>query len=195
MPKTQRRKQKLINMIGCKSSKTCKKNKSKRLGICSKCGPNCHCGPNCNCPHPCPGTCYLNYRFKGGNCGGMCPVNMSGGYVYNDKKLDNKKLDDKKLDNKNIDDKKNKKHDKKKHNRSSSQSLYTSSSLSKTKTKSKSKNKKGGASLFSQDLINLGRSFQFNLSSAYNTLNAHNGTPNPMPHKDQLPTTKYKLIV
>jgi hypothetical protein len=88
------RKQKIYVMRGCsKKTKSCKNNKKiSTLGNkgCPNCGPNCHCGPNCNCPHPCPGTCYLNRRLKGGSagCGSCgCPIaplstkqmNMFGG--------------------------------------------------------------------------------------------------------------------
>ena len=88
------RKQKVYVMRGCsKKTKSCKNNKKiSTLGnkVCPNCGPNCHCGPNCNCPHPCPGTCYLNRRQKGGSsgCGSCgCPyaplsikqMNMFGG--------------------------------------------------------------------------------------------------------------------
>jgi hypothetical protein len=77
------RKQKVYVMRGCsKKTKSCKNNKNNKnnkkiltLGNkgCPNCGPNCHCGPNCNCPHPCPGTCYLNRRLKGGSAGcGSC---------------------------------------------------------------------------------------------------------------------------
>jgi hypothetical protein len=87
------RKQKIYVMRGCsKKTKSCKNNKNySTLGNkgCPNCGPNCHCGVNCNCPHPCPGTCYLNRRQKGGaGCGSCgCPIaplstkqmNMFGG--------------------------------------------------------------------------------------------------------------------
>jgi hypothetical protein len=71
------RKQKIYVMRGCsKKTKSCKNNKVfSTLGNkgCPNCGPNCHCGVNCNCPHPCPGTCYLNRRQKGGSSGcGSC---------------------------------------------------------------------------------------------------------------------------
>ena len=90
-------KQKVYVMRGCsKKLKSCKNNKVfSTLGNkgCPNCGPNCHCGPNCNCPHPCPGTCYLNRRQKGGaGCGSCgCPIaplstkqmNMFGGATTN----------------------------------------------------------------------------------------------------------------
>ena len=86
-------KQKVTVMRGCSNkTKSCKDKKVfSTLGNkgCPNCGPNCHCGPNCNCPHPCPGTCYLNRRLKGGaGCGSCgCPIaplstkqmNMFGG--------------------------------------------------------------------------------------------------------------------
>lgn len=46
---------------------------------------------------------------------------------------------------------------------------------------------KGGA-FIGQDLINLGRQFQFGLGSAYNALAGHSSPVNPMPWKDQIPT-------
>ena len=89
-------KQKIYVMRGCsKKTKSCKNKKVfSTLGNkgCPNCGPNCHCGPSCNCPHPCPGTCYLNRRQKGGaGCGSCgCPIaplstkqmNMFGGDNY-----------------------------------------------------------------------------------------------------------------
>jgi hypothetical protein len=39
-----------------------------------------------------------------------------------------------------------------------------------------------------QDLINLGRQFQFGVGSAYNALAGYSSPINPMPWKDQLPT-------
>ncbi len=68
------RKQKPIMMVGCskKNKKSCKQVKSLDNKSCPNCGPNCHCGPNCKCKHPCPGTCYLNRRLKGGSGCGSC---------------------------------------------------------------------------------------------------------------------------
>jgi hypothetical protein len=54
-----------------------------------------------------------------------------------------------------------------------------------------SKKQKGGnfSNLFSQDLINLGRQFQYGLGSAYNGLAGYPAPINPMPWKGQIPTT------
>lgn len=49
---------------------------------------------------------------------------------------------------------------------------------------------KGGASLLPQDLVNLGRQFQFGVGSAYNALAGVAPPVNPMPWKDQLPLSK-----
>lgn len=71
------RKQKPIVMVGCskRNRKSCKNKKV--FSSCPKCGPNCHCGPNCKCAHPCPGSCYLNRRFKGGSGCGSCGCPLS----------------------------------------------------------------------------------------------------------------------
>lgn len=49
---------------------------------------------------------------------------------------------------------------------------------------------KGGnmTNFMSQDLINLGRQFQFGLGSAYNALAGYSAPINPLPWKDQLPS-------
>jgi hypothetical protein len=49
---------------------------------------------------------------------------------------------------------------------------------------------KGGSysNFMGQDLINLGRQFQFGLGSAYNALAGHSSPVNPLPWKDQLPS-------
>lgn len=51
--------------------------------------------------------------------------------------------------------------------------------------------KKGGtaSNLLSQDFINLGRQFQFNVGSTYNALNGYAAPVNPLPWKDQLTNT------
>lgn len=53
------------------------------------------------------------------------------------------------------------------------------------------KNKKGGSlgSFLGQDLINIGRQFQYNIGSAYNTISGFSSPVNPLPWKDQLPNT------
>ncbi len=54
-----------------------------------------------------------------------------------------------------------------------------------------SRKQKGGnlSNFMGQDLINLGRQFQFGLGSAYNALAGHASPVNPLPWKDQLPNT------
>jgi len=71
----------------------------------------------------------------------------------------------------------------------------------KNKNKNKNKNlisnkrfsrkQKGGtlSNFLSQDLINLGRQFQFGLGSAYNGLAGYASPVNPLPWKEQLPNT------
>lgn len=54
------------------------------------------------------------------------------------------------------------------------------------------KNKQRGGTLsnfIGQDLINLGRQFQFGVGSAYNALAGYAAPVNPLPWKDQFPTT------
>jgi len=55
----------------------------------------------------------------------------------------------------------------------------------------KRRKQKGGAlsNFLSQDLINLGRQFQFGLGSAYNALSGYPSPANPLPWKGQLPNT------
>lgn len=59
------------------------------------------------------------------------------------------------------------------------------------KSKKYSRKQRGGATsnLLSQDLINIGRSSQFNLGSAYNALAGYKAPVNPLPWKNQLPNT------
>jgi len=54
----------------------------------------------------------------------------------------------------------------------------------------KKRKQKGGAvsNLLGQDLINLGRQFQFGIGSAYNALAGYAAPVNPMPWKDQFPS-------
>jgi len=61
------------------------------------------------------------------------------------------------------------------------------SKTKKNKTRSK-QNKKGGNStnFISQDLINLGRQFQYGLGSTYNAMRGYAAPVNPLPWKDQL---------
>ena len=57
--------------------------------------------------------------------------------------------------------------------------------------KGRRKGQKGGvfSNLLTQDLVNLGRQFQYGLGSAYNGLAGYQSPVNPMPWKGQLPTT------
>ena len=57
--------------------------------------------------------------------------------------------------------------------------------------KRQSRKQKGGnlSNFIAQDLINLGRQFQFGLGSAYNTLAGYSAPVNPMPWKDQFNNT------
>ena len=59
------------------------------------------------------------------------------------------------------------------------------------KNRRKSRKQRGGAldNFLSQDLINLGRQFEFGLGSAYNALTGYAAPVNPMPWKGQLPNT------
>jgi len=54
-----------------------------------------------------------------------------------------------------------------------------------SKSKSKSKSKRGGG-LIPQDLVNLGRDFNYNLKTAYNALNGYKAPVDPAPYKGQL---------
>jgi hypothetical protein len=57
--------------------------------------------------------------------------------------------------------------------------------------KGRTRKQRGGAlsNFLGQDLINLGRQFQFGLGGAYNSLAGYSSPINPMPWKDQLPNT------
>ena len=56
--------------------------------------------------------------------------------------------------------------------------------------KRRSRKQKGGAlsNFLGQDLINLGRQFQFGLGSAYNTLTGYAAPVSPLPWRDQIPS-------
>ena len=51
-----------------------------------------------------------------------------------------------------------------------------------------------GGGLIPQDLVNLGRDFEFNLKSAYNSLNGYKAPVDPLPYKGQLTGTKNVLV-
>jgi len=56
--------------------------------------------------------------------------------------------------------------------------------------KTRKRGQKGGAlsNFLGQDLINLGRQFQFGVGSAYNTLSGYAAPVSPLPWRDQIPT-------
>ena len=231
------RKQKVINMIGCskkhRHNKSCKNGKD--LG-CPNCGPNCHCGVNCNCPHPCPGSCYLNRKMVkkggagcgscgcpvggftygamnkvGGNCGGTCGVQQTGGNFFkpaapipgpftgsawgtsvNEWPTMNGIGGDRNYLNSYAGTITN---DPQQQMLMSGSGYKTLNSMigGKNKKRSSKKTQKGGG-LIPQDLVNLGSNFTFNLKSAYNSLNGVSAPVNPLPYKDQL-TTNNKIII
>jgi hypothetical protein len=51
----------------------------------------------------------------------------------------------------------------------------------KRKNKNKSKKQRGGSNFLYQDLVNIGRQFQFGLGSTYNALRGYDSPVNPMP--------------
>ena len=57
--------------------------------------------------------------------------------------------------------------------------------------KNKSRKQRGGtlSNFIGQDLINLGRQFQFGVGSAYNALAGYSSPVNPLPWKDQFPAS------
>ena len=57
--------------------------------------------------------------------------------------------------------------------------------------KNRTRKQRGGtlSNFLTQDLLNLGRQFQFGVGSAYNALAGYSSPVNPMPWKDQLPNT------
>lgn len=57
--------------------------------------------------------------------------------------------------------------------------------------KKKTRKQKGGSlsNFMAQDLINLGRQFQYGIGSAYNALAGYSSPINPLPWKDQFPNT------
>jgi hypothetical protein len=65
------------------------------------------------------------------------------------------------------------------------------SSYGRRSRKHINRKQKGGtiSNFMGQDLINLGRQFQFSLGSAYNALAGYTIPVNPLPWKDQLPNT------
>jgi hypothetical protein len=65
--------------------------------------------------------------------------------------------------------------------------LFTNTTKRKRKHKHRGRQKGGTVSNFiGQDLINLGRQFQFGIGSAYNALVGYSAPTNPLPWKDQM---------
>ena len=62
---------------------------------------------------------------------------------------------------------------------------------SKKRSGKKSNKKRGGglSNFLGQDLLNLGRQFQYNLGSTYNALNGYSPPTSPLPWKDQFAST------
>jgi len=65
----------------------------------------------------------------------------------------------------------------------------TMNSMVGGRTRKKTVKNMNAGGLIPQDLVNLGRDFSFNLSSAYNSLNGISAPTNPLPYKDQLTNT------
>lgn len=65
--------------------------------------------------------------------------------------------------------------------------------VSRKRNKSLKKKQNGGtlSNFMAQDLINLGRNFQYGIGSAYNALAGYNAPINPLPWKDQFPNNPY----
>ena len=63
------------------------------------------------------------------------------------------------------------------------------------KSVKKSRKQKGGimSNFLGQDLINLGRQFQYNVGSTYNALNGYQAPVSPLPWKDQMVSTSSKI--
>ena len=61
----------------------------------------------------------------------------------------------------------------------------------KSRKGKRSKTQRGGtlSNFLTQDLINLGRQFQFGVGSAYNTLSGYSAPVSPLPWRDQIPNS------
>ena len=59
----------------------------------------------------------------------------------------------------------------------------------------KTRKQKGGimSNFLGQDLVNLGRQFQYNVGSTYNALNGYQAPVSPLPWKDQMVSTGSKI--
>jgi len=64
---------------------------------------------------------------------------------------------------------------------------------SKNKYNKKSKKRRGGG-LIPDSIMNLGRSFSYNMGSSFNALNGYPAPVNPLPYKDQLPNSRSIII-
>jgi|TARA_B110000093_G_C12742531_1_gene315009 hypothetical protein len=64
------------------------------------------------------------------------------------------------------------------------------------RTPRKSYTIKGGSfsNLLGQDIVNVGRGLQFNIGSAYNTVNGYNQPVNPLPWNNQMSNSKFDLL-
>lgn len=64
----------------------------------------------------------------------------------------------------------------------------TSNKKTRTNIIKKKRGQKGGtlSNFLGQDFVNLGRQFQFNAESAWNTVRGNEQSPNPLPWKDQM---------
>ena len=62
-------------------------------------------------------------------------------------------------------------------------------SVKKTGTRKRTQKGGTGTNFLAQDLINLGRQFNYGVGSAYNALTGYSAPTNPMPWKGQLPNT------
>lgn len=90
-------------------------------------------------------------------------------------------------------------YDTKTKSKSKTSKLTTDSDVNSNSSSSKSRSpnsrflKKGGG-LIPQDLVNLGRNFEYSMKSAYNSLNGYKAPVNPLPYKDQLTNTANKVV-
>lgn len=182
------RKQRPIMMIGC-SKKNALRNKS-----CPNCGPNCRCGAHCRCPKPCPGNCpnkkggsgcgssgcpispmsWIKMNKFGGNCS-SCGLHSGGGLNAVPGPFVGKQPwtpsnwpgqngiggDTNYL------------------------KQYNTNNDPALQMKLYDTGYKGGG-LIPQDLLNLGRDFEYNFKTAYNTINGYKPPVDPAPYKGQL---------
>jgi hypothetical protein len=206
--RTKTRKQKPVLMIGCSSKKGNKKshrNNKVFLSLgnksCPKCGTKCHCGPKCKCPHNCPGTCYLNRRYKGGSgCGstgcpiaplstrqmdqfgGTCQTCSIGGKIPPPFVPPNSPWGPPVHKWPGVDGVPNSRNYLAPYNTDNNPQQQ----MSMTDAGYKTPNSLVGGGLIPQDMLNLGRDFSYNFKSAYNALNGYKPPVDPAPYKGQL---------